>query len=134
MLQDVARLYEAAPQQRARAPGDTDMAPSQRLERGDCRSCQVPQFTSRERAALVHECALPSRMTTSSRANSVTALAMASSRHRFRGGGRGGRGGGGGPQGEAAPPGEYRVTMTANGKTYTSKLRVREDPLLGTAR
>ncbi len=41
-------------------------------------------------------------------------------------------GGGGGPQGEAATPGEYRVTMIANGKTYTSKLRVREDPLLGT--
>ena len=45
------------------------------------------------------------------------------------GGGRGGRGGGG-LQGEPAPPGEYRVTMTANGKTYTSKLTVREDPML----
>jgi hypothetical protein len=46
------------------------------------------------------------------------------------GGGRGGRGGGFGPQGEQAPAGEYRVTMTANGKTYTSKLTVREDPML----
>jgi len=46
------------------------------------------------------------------------------------GGGRGGRGGGG-PQGEAAPPGEYRVTMTVNGKSYTSRLSVRQDPLLG---
>jgi len=44
------------------------------------------------------------------------------------GGGRGGRGGG--LQGDPAPPGEYRVTMTANGKTYTSKLTVREDPML----
>jgi hypothetical protein len=50
------------------------------------------------------------------------------------GGGRGGRGGGFGPQGEPAGPGEYRVTMTANGKTYTSKLRVREDPLLASVR
>jgi photosystem II stability/assembly factor-like uncharacterized protein len=46
------------------------------------------------------------------------------------GGGRGGRGGAFGPQGEQAPPGEYRVTMSANGKTYTSKLTVREDPML----
>ena len=49
------------------------------------------------------------------------------------GGGRGGRGGGG-LQGEPAPPGEYRVTMTANGKTYTSKLTVREDPMLANTR
>jgi len=47
------------------------------------------------------------------------------------GGGGGGRGRGGfGPQGEPAPPGEYRVTMTVNGKTYTSKLKVRQDPML----
>jgi len=50
------------------------------------------------------------------------------------GGGRGGRGGGRagtiGPQGELAPPGEYRVTMTANGKTYTSRLIIRADPML----
>jgi hypothetical protein len=51
------------------------------------------------------------------------------------GGGGGGRGGrGGGPQGEPAPPGEYRVTMTANGKTYTARLTVREDPLLASVR
>ena len=48
------------------------------------------------------------------------------------GGGGGGRGGRGGvPQGEPAGPGEYRVTMTVNGKTYTSRLRVRADPMLG---
>jgi hypothetical protein len=48
------------------------------------------------------------------------------------GGGGGGRGGrGGGAQGEPAPPGEYRVTMTVNGKSYTSKLTVRQDPMLG---
>ena len=54
-----------------------------------------------------------------------------------RGGqGRGGQGGGGrgrggfGPQGEQAPPGEYRVTMMANGKTYTSRLILRADPML----
>jgi hypothetical protein len=49
------------------------------------------------------------------------------------GGGRGGRGGGGtvGPQGgDQAGPGEYRVTMTANGKTYTSRLVIRRDPML----
>lgn len=45
--------------------------------------------------------------------------------------GRGGRGGGNqGPQGAAAGPGEYRVTMTANGKTYTTRLVVRQDPML----
>jgi hypothetical protein len=54
------------------------------------------------------------------------------------GGGRGGRGGGRGggpqgPQGALAPPGEYRVTMTANGKTYTSRLTVRPDPMLNEA-
>ena len=54
------------------------------------------------------------------------------------GGGRGGRGGGRGggpqgPQGDLAPPGEYRVTMTANGKTYTSRLTVRPDPMLNEA-
>jgi hypothetical protein len=50
----------------------------------------------------------------------------------FGGGrGRGGRGGGTiGPQGEQAPAGEYRVTMTANGKTYTSRLIIRADPML----
>jgi photosystem II stability/assembly factor-like uncharacterized protein len=49
-----------------------------------------------------------------------------------RGGGGGGRGRGGaqGPQGELAPPGDYRVTMTAGGKTYTTRLRIRQDPML----
>jgi hypothetical protein len=46
------------------------------------------------------------------------------------GGGRGGRGGGQGPQGEPAGPGVYKVTMTVNGKTYTSRLTVRPDPML----
>jgi len=51
------------------------------------------------------------------------------------GGGRGGGRGRGtvGPQGEQAPPGEYRVTMTANGKTYRSRLMIRPDPMLDTA-
>ena len=50
------------------------------------------------------------------------------------GGGGGGRGRGGGPpQGETADPGVYRVTMTVNGKTYTSALTVRPDPLLAGA-
>ena len=43
------------------------------------------------------------------------------------GGGGGGRGGGGNPQVE---PGIYKVTMTANGKTYTSAITVRRDPML----
>ncbi|HSC30037.1 MAG TPA: hypothetical protein VLD67_22340 [Vicinamibacterales bacterium] len=50
-----------------------------------------------------------------------------------RGGGGGGRGRGRGPQGpqgEPAGPGQYRVTMMANGKTYTSTLVVRADPML----
>ena len=42
--------------------------------------------------------------------------------------GRGGRGGP--PQGDPADPGEYRVTMTVNGKAYTSRLTIRPDPLL----
>jgi photosystem II stability/assembly factor-like uncharacterized protein len=46
-----------------------------------------------------------------------------------QGGGRGGRGGAG-PQGDPAGPGEYKVTMTVNGKTYTSRLTVRPDPML----
>ena len=46
------------------------------------------------------------------------------------GGGRGGRGADQGPQGTAADPGEYRVTMTVKGKSYTSRLVLREDPLL----
>jgi hypothetical protein len=51
------------------------------------------------------------------------------------GGGGGGRGRGGfqGPQGPAAPPGDYRVTMTVNGKSFTSRLTVRQDPMLATA-
>jgi hypothetical protein len=51
------------------------------------------------------------------------------------GGGRGGRGRGGadGPQGEPVEPGEYRVTMTFNGKTYTTRLLVRADPMLSEA-
>jgi hypothetical protein len=49
------------------------------------------------------------------------------------GGGRGGGGGGGGFGGGGAArvaPGTYKVTMTANGKTYTSTITVRQDPLL----
>jgi hypothetical protein len=49
-------------------------------------------------------------------------------------GGQGGRGRGGfGPQGEPALPGEYRVTMTVNGKSYTTRLLVRADPMLAEA-
>jgi hypothetical protein len=45
-------------------------------------------------------------------------------------GGGGGRGRGGfGPQGDPAGPGVYRVSMTVNGKTYNTRLTVREDPL-----
>ena len=36
-----------------------------------------------------------------------------------------------GLQGSPAEPGEYRVTMTVNGKTYTSKIAIRSDPLQG---
>jgi hypothetical protein len=48
------------------------------------------------------------------------------------GGGRGGGGGGGRGGGGAAAvtPGTYRVTMTANGTTYTSAITVRADPML----
>jgi photosystem II stability/assembly factor-like uncharacterized protein len=46
-------------------------------------------------------------------------------------GGGGGRGGAGGaPQGSPAPPGEYRVTMTVGGKTYTGTIVIRKDPML----
>jgi hypothetical protein len=45
-----------------------------------------------------------------------------------RGGGGGGRGRGGG--GGLVPPGSYRVTMTANGKTYTNAITVRRDPMM----
>jgi hypothetical protein len=44
-----------------------------------------------------------------------------------RGGGGGGRGGGGGG---LVPPGDYRVTLTAGGQTYTQSIRVRRDPML----
>lgn len=47
--------------------------------------------------------------------------------------GRGGGGGGGGRGGDGgagrAVPGTYKVTMTAGGKTYTSSLMLKEDPL-----
>jgi hypothetical protein len=43
------------------------------------------------------------------------------------GGGGGGRGGGGGA-GRVAP-GVYKVTMTANGKTYSNTITVRPDPM-----
>jgi len=33
-------------------------------------------------------------------------------------------------RGDRAGPGEYRVTMTVDGRTYTSALRIRRDPLL----
>ena len=46
----------------------------------------------------------------------------------FGGGGGGGRGGGGGAG--LVEPGTYKVTMTANGKTYTSAITVRRDPML----
>jgi photosystem II stability/assembly factor-like uncharacterized protein len=47
------------------------------------------------------------------------------------GGGRGGRGGGGG--GQQAQPGDYRVTLTANGRSYTTGLTIRQDPMLAGA-
>jgi hypothetical protein len=51
------------------------------------------------------------------------------------GGGGGGRGrggrGGGGPQGPEADPGVYRIVMTANGKQYTGRIVIRQDPMLG---
>jgi photosystem II stability/assembly factor-like uncharacterized protein len=43
------------------------------------------------------------------------------------GGGGGGRGGGGGAA--QVEPGTYKVTMTANGKTYTSTVTLRPDPM-----
>jgi hypothetical protein len=43
-------------------------------------------------------------------------------------GGGGGFGGGGGNVGRAQP-GTYKVTMTANGKTYTSTITLKADPL-----
>jgi photosystem II stability/assembly factor-like uncharacterized protein len=46
-----------------------------------------------------------------------------------RRGGGGGFGRGGGNAGRAAP-GTYRVTMTANGKTYTGSIVLREDPMV----
>jgi photosystem II stability/assembly factor-like uncharacterized protein len=53
--------------------------------------------------------------------------AQAAGGGRGGGGGGGGRGGGGGGQ---VPAGTYKVTMTANGKTYTSTITVREDPMI----
>lgn len=50
-----------------------------------------------------------------------------------RGGGGGGGGGFGGGRGggaAAVTPGTYRVTMTANGTTYTGAIAVRADPML----
>lgn len=35
-------------------------------------------------------------------------------------------------QGKHAGPGEYRVTMAVNGKTYTSTITIRKDPMLST--
>ena len=43
-------------------------------------------------------------------------------------GGGGGFGGGGGNAGRAEP-GTYKVTMTANGKTYTSTITLKADPM-----
>ena len=53
-----------------------------------------------------------------------------------QGRGRGGRGGGrgrgrGGFQGTLASPGEYLIKMTVNGTTYTGKIKIRQDPMLG---
>jgi photosystem II stability/assembly factor-like uncharacterized protein len=50
------------------------------------------------------------------------------------GGPGGGFGGPQGPQGNPAPAGEYRVTMTVNGKSYTTQLTVRRDPMLDGSR
>ncbi|MFC1555228.1 WD40/YVTN/BNR-like repeat-containing protein, partial [candidate division KSB1 bacterium] len=50
---------------------------------------------------------------------------------RGMGGGRGGRGGGfGGRGGGSAGPGEYAMKMTVNGETFTTKLIIREDPIM----
>jgi hypothetical protein len=46
-----------------------------------------------------------------------------------RGGGGGGRGGGGGG---LVAAGSYRITMVANGKSYTGAINVRQDPMLNT--
>jgi photosystem II stability/assembly factor-like uncharacterized protein len=46
------------------------------------------------------------------------------------GGGGGGRGGGGG--GGRVAPGSYKVTLTANGKTYVKTILVRADPMAQT--
>jgi hypothetical protein len=40
------------------------------------------------------------------------------------GGGRGGRGGRGGGSGGTATTGEYRVTLIANGQSFSQRLRV----------
>jgi photosystem II stability/assembly factor-like uncharacterized protein len=53
--------------------------------------------------------------------------AVAAGRGGGGGGGGGGRGGGGGAG--RATPGAYKVTMTANGKTYTSSITLKADPL-----
>ena len=50
---------------------------------------------------------------------------------RFRQTGRGGRGfNQQGAQGEEAPTGTYRVTLTVNGVDYVGSVTVREDPML----
>jgi hypothetical protein len=48
------------------------------------------------------------------------------------GGGFGGRGAGG-AGGSVAEPGTYAVKMTVNGKTFTGKIIVRQDPMLETS-
>jgi photosystem II stability/assembly factor-like uncharacterized protein len=57
--------------------------------------------------------------------------AQAAGGGRGGGGGGGGRGGGGG--GGLAPAGTYKVTMTANGQTYTSSITLRDDPMQKTS-
>ena len=57
----------------------------------------------------------------------LTPPAVAAAGGRGGGGGGGGRGGGGGAG--RVPPGVYKITMTANGKPYTSTITVRPDPM-----
>jgi hypothetical protein len=52
-------------------------------------------------------------------------------RERFRQTGRGGRGfDEDGPEGQPAPIGSYRVTLTVNGTEYVGSVTIREDPML----
>ncbi len=59
----------------------------------------------------------------------LTAPAVAQAGGRGAGGGGGGGGRGGGAGAGRVPPGVYKITMTANGKPYTSTITVRPDPM-----